>query len=179
MTDTAEYISYPPKMDISIVDPRTQEPISEGEVAPELLVIDVVLSAKEQEKLPVFQDIMIMMSVRWTNAGYAEVEFDEKIVFQNLLYTIKFEPVANVLFADLVASQTEVIKGETLILDASNSYISNMPESVQRRSLAYDWICPDFLDKFCQGVSGDRLAIPFSVIEGTDVVYEQFYTFEV
>ena len=81
MTDTAEYISYPPKMDISVVDPRTQEPISEGEVAPELLVIDVVLSAREQEKLPVFQDIMIMMSVRWTNAGYAEVDLDEKLLF--------------------------------------------------------------------------------------------------
>jgi len=65
------------------------------------------------------------------------------------MYTLKFEPVANALFADLVASQTTVIKGETLILDASSSYISNMPIAQQRRSLGYEWICPSALEAFC------------------------------
>ena len=54
----------------------------------------------------------------------------------------KFEPIANVLFAELVASQEAVTRDETLILDASSSYISNMPILIQRRSLAYDWNCP-------------------------------------
>lgn len=130
MTDTAEYISYLPAMEVSVFDPTTQEPVVEGDVAPTQLMVDIVIPAAEQERLPVFQDIMIMMSVNWTNAGYAEIELDEKIVFQNLLYTVKFEPVANVLFADLVASQPDITQGETLILDASSSYISNMPESL-------------------------------------------------
>ena len=66
-----------------------------------------------------------------------------------------------------------------MILDASNSYISNMPESMQRRSLAYVWSCPEFLDDFCSSMSGERLAIPFSEIEGTDVIYELSYMFDV
>lgn len=179
MTDTAEYISYLPEMEVSVYDPETNEPVLEGSIAPTQLMIDIVIPAVEQEKLPVFQDIMIMMTVNWTNSGYAQIELDEKIIFQNLLYTLKFEPVANVLFADLVASQTDIIKGENLILDASNSYISNMPESLQRRSLAYDWRCPDFLTTFCATMSGYQLTIPFSEIEKTDILYEELYTFDV
>ena len=70
------------------------------------------------------------------------------------MYTIKFEPSSNVLFPDLVPSQTDVIKGESLVLDASNSYISNMALVQQRRSLAYDWTCPDILVQFCSTREG-------------------------
>jgi len=77
------------------------------------------------------------------------------MLFQNILYMFKFEPIANVLFADLVASQEAVIRGETLILDASNSYISNMPIMMQRRSLAYDWNCPETFEEYCEKQAGD------------------------
>ena len=81
----------------------------------------------EQEKLPVFQDIMILLTVHWTSSEYASLQLTDDIVFQNLLITMKFEPIANTLFADLVASSQVVIRDEALTLDASNSYISNMP----------------------------------------------------
>lgn len=104
---------------------------------------------------------MILLTVHWTSAEYATLQLTDEIVFQNLLYTIKFEPVANNLFADLVASSRDVIRGETLILDASSSYISNMPVSQQKRSLAYNWRCPEPLEDFCQTRAGSQLAIPF------------------
>ena len=73
---------------------------------------------------------MILINVHWTSATHGiDIELTEDIIFQNVLYTIKFEPTANVLFAELVISQSDIIRGETLILDAGNSYISNMPES--------------------------------------------------
>ena len=83
-----------------------------------------------------------MMSVHWTSGEFWNLTLTKDLVFQNILYKMKFEPVANELFADLVASQTEVIRDETLILDASGSKISNMPVVTQRRSLAYAWNCP-------------------------------------
>lgn len=128
MTDTADYISYIPKMNIRIFDPITNGVIAFGAEAPESMLVDITLSKKEQEKLPVFQDIMMLLTVHWSSSSYGNSFLTEDIVFQNLLYTIKFEPIANVLFADLVASQSDVIRDETLILDASSSKISNMPD---------------------------------------------------
>lgn len=143
MTDTADYISYTPKMEKRIYDPSTGDELTVGSKPGEFMKIDVTMPAKEQERLPVFQDIMIMMSVHWTSSAQAvSASLTEGIVFQNLLYTIKFEPTANVLNADLVASQTEIIREETLVLDAGNSFISNMPQGLQRRSLAFQWECP-------------------------------------
>ena len=92
---------------------------------------------------------------------------------------MKFEPIANILFADLVASQTNIIRDETLILDASNSYISNMPVTQQRRSLAYTWKCPDILEPFCKTRAGSQIAIPFDQVDRTDIIYERPYEFEV
>ena len=72
---------------------------------------------------------MIMLSAHWTSSESANPQLTSDIIFQNLLYTIKFEPTANVLFADFVANKQNVIREETLILDAGSSYISNMPEN--------------------------------------------------
>lgn len=128
MTDTADYISYIPKMGIRISDPVTNGVIAFGAEAPESMLVEITLSKKEQEKLPVFQDIMMLLTVHWSSSSYGNAYLTEDIVFQNLLYTIKFEPIANILFAELVASQSDVIRDETLILDASDSKISNMPD---------------------------------------------------
>lgn len=129
MTNTADYISYIPQMEVRPYDPDTNAEIALGSKTPTKMLVDVTLPMKEQEKLPVFQDIKILVTARWTSSKYSAPSLTEDIVFQNLLYTVKFEPIANVLFADLVPSQTQIIREETLILDASDSYISNMPES--------------------------------------------------
>lgn len=54
-----------------------------------------------------------------------------------------------------------------------------MPESTQRRSLAYEWTCPDFLGLYCASMSGEQLAIPFSKVADTNIVFEQAYIFDV
>ena len=72
------------------------------------------------------------MTARWTNSKYPGMKnLTRGSTFQNLLYTIKFEPLANYLVADLVASAVNVSRDETLVLDASGSYITNMPENIQ------------------------------------------------
>ena len=122
---------------------------------------------------------MMILTVHWSSSSYGTAYLTEDIVFQNLLYTVKFEPIANVLFADLVASQADIIREETLILDASNSSISNMPEVQQRRSLAFQWECPDVLSSYCKTIGGSQLAIPFSQVKQTDLIFEQSYEFSV
>ena len=179
MTDTADYISYIPEMNIRIFDPITNGVIAFGAEAPEKMLVDITLTKKEQEKLPVFQDIMMLLTVHWSSSSYGNSFLTEDIVFQNLLYTIKFEPIANVLFADLVASQSDVIRDETLILDASNSKISNMPEVQQKRSLAFQWDCPTELDAYCKTIAGSQLAIPFSQVKKAEIEFEKFYEFSV
>lgn len=99
------------------------------------------------------------MTVHFSNSQYDDISLTKQITFQNLLYTIKFEPQENSLQANLLASSNQVIRDETLILDASNSFISNMPQSVQRRSLGFRWNCPESFIEFCRTEVGDRLEI--------------------
>ena len=56
MTDTNDYISYVPKMEVRAYDPFkvSDNEVAIGQVVPQNMVIDVTLTAKEQEKLPVF-----------------------------------------------------------------------------------------------------------------------------
>lgn len=166
-------------MEVTAFDPVTNSVIAPGVLAPSSMKVDVTIPAEQQMQLPVFQDILMMMTVRWTNEQYASNDTTDDIVFQNLLYTFKFEPLANELQASLVANQAEIIRGETLILDASDSVISNMPEAQLRRSLAYEWKCPNFLEAYCGSQSGSQLLIPFSSIKDTSIFYEVPYEFTV
>ncbi len=68
MTDTVDYISYTPEMMMYSFDPRTEREYRFGQVTPDRLLVDVILPMKEQEKMPVFQDIMILMTVHWTSS---------------------------------------------------------------------------------------------------------------
>lgn len=179
MTDTADYISYIPNMDVVAFDADTGVLVELGDATPSRMLVNVTMPMKEQQRLPVFKDVMVMMSVHWTSSKSWDLELTQELLFQNVLYMFKFEPIANVLFAELVASQEAVTRGETLILDASNSYISNMPIMIQRRSLAYDWNCPKIFQSYCDKQAGDQLAIPFDVVKETEIDFERSYTFEV
>ncbi len=53
------------------------------------------------------------------------------------MLTVKFEPTDSVLVANLIASANEVTRGETLILDATSSYITNVPENMKTRGISY------------------------------------------
>ena len=54
MTDTADYISYIPEMQVKVFDPVSDVEIQFGDVAPASMLVDITLTKKEQEKLPVF-----------------------------------------------------------------------------------------------------------------------------
>ena len=54
MTDTADYISYIPEMQVKVFDPVSDVEIQFGDVAPASMLVDITLAKKEQEKLPVF-----------------------------------------------------------------------------------------------------------------------------
>ena len=51
------------------------------------------------------------------------------------MMTIKFAPSDSALYANLIASSTNVIRGEDLILDATSSYISNVPEHMKKKGI--------------------------------------------
>jgi hypothetical protein len=160
LTNTVEYIVVPPVV----------EYVDNGNS------IEVTIPAMEQTKLPVFRDIVIVLTIRFTTTNYSSSTGEERsevssneLVFQNVLYTIKFEPRDNSLVANLIASSNEVIRGETLILDASSSYISNMPANMRTRGLSFEWQCPEVFKDYCLGQNASQLQIPFSVVRGIEL----------
>ena len=54
MTDTTEYISYIPKMDIVAFDTVTEEIVNIGEKTPSAMTVNVTMPRLEQVRLPVF-----------------------------------------------------------------------------------------------------------------------------
>ena len=78
----------------------------------------------------------MLCTIRWKNSLLPSNEVND-YTFQHVLLTIKFEPSDNELVANLISSDTDIIKGDTLILDASSSYISNMPEKIKTRGIAF------------------------------------------
>jgi len=80
------------------------------------------------------------------------------------MVTMKFEPTDSVLVANLIASANEVTRGETLILDATSSYITNVPDSMKSRGISFQWICPDEFKSYCLGQADGQLVIPFQFV---------------
>ncbi len=179
MTGTADYISYLPQMSVVAYDSETDRVIEAGDPTPANMLINVTMPMQEQAKLPIFSDIMILMTAHWSSSILPDQILTKDIVFQNLLYTLKFEPAENSLLAELVVSSQDIIRGETLILDASSSSISNMPIAMQRRSLAYDWECPEPFNTYCSKQAGDQVAIPFEFVKNSKIDWETPYIFEV
>ena len=54
MTDTVDYISYNPEMQMYAFDPRSENEVELGEISPDKMIVDVVLPMREQERMPVF-----------------------------------------------------------------------------------------------------------------------------
>ena len=133
LTDSVDYIDAQPETVFQAFDAATGEAITQQDgPTPAGLRVNVTIPADEQKKLPVFQEISILMTARWTSSKYPGMKnLTRDSTFQNLLYTIKFEPLANYLVVDLVASAVNISREESLVLDASGSYITNMPENLQ------------------------------------------------
>jgi len=147
-TDTVDYIDPKPELayniykpsdflDLQFIDVLTQDPFN-GD-----LYINVTIPKDEQYKFPVFTDVSILMTIRWTNSEFQqEIESDD-LVFQNAMYTMKFSPLDNELFVSLEVASTELTRDETAILDGQGSYITNLPASLRQQGLKWSWTCPD------------------------------------
>ena len=49
----------------------------------------------------------------------------------------------------LTPSHQSLLKGETLVIDGSETYISNVPEDEKQNGIYFKWTCPDGLESFC------------------------------
>ena len=55
--------------------------------------IAVTIPASEQHKLPIWTDVKILMKIEWQSREFnATTSNQEDIVFQHLMYTLRFEP---------------------------------------------------------------------------------------
>jgi len=57
------------------------------------MVILVTIPKSEQYKIPVWQDVKIMMSLDWTSSTYDLQEEHKSTMFQNLVYTVRYNPL--------------------------------------------------------------------------------------
>ena len=60
------------------------------------LLLNVTIPSSEQEKLPLWTDIKILMDIKW-KSSLQDFSPDSGILFQNVLYTVKFAPDNNEL----------------------------------------------------------------------------------
>jgi len=90
LPNSVEYIAVTPKVDTVVAK------------KPDDIIINVTIPKQEQYKLPINQEIKIFMTARWTSSDSALDVDVGKLVFQNVIYTFKFEPGEKDLVAKLV-----------------------------------------------------------------------------
>jgi len=64
-------------------------------------VIKCSIPKGEQYKIPVWQDVKILMSLDWVSSKYNSSEQHPKSIFQNAMYTIQLNPLNRVLKPEL------------------------------------------------------------------------------
>ena len=52
-----------------------------------------------------------------------------------------------------------------------------MPESLQNKQLAYEWLCPEGMESICEGQNAGQLLISWGQVISNGVVYEVPYSF--
>lgn len=77
------------------------------------------------------------MTVYWTNSRYM---ISPEHIFQNVLYTINFQPSTQILIPVLTISRTQVLRGMDVTLDASGTFVTNLP--LEYNDLTFVWTCP-------------------------------------
>lgn len=65
------------------------------------IVIKCSIPKSEQYKIPVWQDVKILMSLDWVSSKYNSSEQHPKSIFQNAMYTIQLNPLNRVLKPEL------------------------------------------------------------------------------
>lgn len=90
LPNSDQFIEVIPKVD-TIVAKKSDE-----------IIINVTVPKSEQYKLPIEQEIKLFMTARWISSD-STLDVDvESLTFQNIIYTLKFEPGEKQLVAKLV-----------------------------------------------------------------------------
>ena len=127
------------------------------------LLLNVTIPSSEQEKLPLWTDIKILMDIKW-KSSLQDLSPDSGILFQNVLYTVKFAPDNNELSVAIDQNKEFVTRNQTVVLDASSTSISNFPPQLIGKSLTFKWICPIELQTLCLNQTSPILAISWGKI---------------
>lgn len=97
------------------------------------LTVSVTVPKEEQWKFPIRTDVKIIMNVKWTSSKFADLVDTSNLVFQNVIYTIRFNPAASVLIPKLKASSDLLYQNDTLILDASGTFVTGLSNLKSRQ----------------------------------------------
>lgn len=101
------------------------------------------------------------MTVRWTSTEYADEVAVDDLVFQNVIYTLQYEPGESSLVARFVQNKDKLFIGDQLVMDASLSYISNLPKNLSQKDMVVEWICPPQIASLCTDPNAYTLVIDF------------------
>ncbi len=104
-----------------------------GSKATNNLTVSVKVPKEEQWKFPIRTDVKIIMNVKWTSSKFADLVDTSKLVFQKVIYTIRFNPAASVLIPKLKASSDLLYQNDTLILDASGTFVTGLSNLKSRK----------------------------------------------
>lgn len=121
--------------------------------ADDLTRIRITIPAGEQHKLPSDREIYIVMTAHWTNKEYKDVIDSSKLTFQNLVNKIHFKDTQRGLNSYLNVFQNPIQGAQPLILNASDSFVSNVAFYEAQRNLTYIWSCPALFANYCTGAS--------------------------
>lgn len=142
--------------------------------------IKVTIPKGEQFKLPSERDIFIIMTAHWTNEKYLDEIDATALTFQNLLQKVRFSSDEQILVPYLNIDENPVAGASPLVLNAADSFVSNVLFEEARLNLTYSWSCDKIFDKYCLNYTSPVINVPWLEIYNLpNMTWEKYYTFEV
>lgn len=171
LTDDNQYVANQPKVIIEADNKYDESDPTR---------IKIVIPAGEQYKLPVDREIFVVMTAHWTNKDFENVIDSSKLTFQNLVNKIHFKDTQRGLNSYLNVFQNPIQGAQPLILNASDSFVSNVAFYEAQRNLTFNWTCPELFANYCQEAS-PIITIPWLDVYamGKNMTFEKDYKFSV
>ena len=119
-----------------------------------------------------------MLSPKWTSSKYQSM-IRSIATFQNLLYQINFNVKEQSVVPVLDVTPKSALIGQSIFLNAANSYIAGVKSNDKFKNLTFEWICVAPFVSHCTNKTSSNLTISESTFKDVGAKYLTNYMMRV
>ena len=114
----------------------------------------MVIPLDQQQYFAVMRTVNVKISLKYTNLEYESYVDSGMNTFQDLLISLYFASAAQTVQPMVSVSNTLMLKGEDLQVDATETFVENVPDEDKQKDLVFSWECSSLIQAICTENAG-------------------------